>query len=85
MAHLILGYTPLSSSFQALKWVIKAKDPCLQLINVIVPGFLNLGPGPQGLLKVEPILQCKAEDEMIPSQPTLERKKKKKKKKKKEK
>ena len=55
-AHLILGYNLLSSSFQASKCVIKAKDPHLHLINVIVPGFLNPGPGPQGVLKVEPFL-----------------------------
>ena len=42
----------------------------MQLINVVVPSFLNLGPGPQGVLKVEPILKCKAEDETTPSQPT---------------
>lgn len=28
-AHLILGYTPISSSFQAPKCVIKARDPRL--------------------------------------------------------
>ena len=34
-----------------------------------MPSFLNPGLGPQGVLKVEPILQCKAEDEVTPSQP----------------
>ena len=68
-AHLTLGYNPLLSSFQALKCVIKVKDPRLQLINVAVPGFLNPSSGPQGLLKVEPLLQYKAEDEATPSQP----------------
>lgn len=29
VAHVILGYTPISSSFQSLKHVIKAKDPWL--------------------------------------------------------
>ena len=67
-AHIILGYTLLSSSFQAPKCVIKAKDPRLHLINVAVPSFLNLGPRPQGVLKVEPIFQCKVEDEATPSQ-----------------
>ena len=33
-----------------------------------MPSFLNLGLGPQSVLKVEPILQCKAEDEVTPSQ-----------------
>ena len=55
-AHLILSYNPLSSSFQAPKCVVKAKDPCLHLVNVVVPGFLNPGLGPQGLLKAEPLL-----------------------------
>ena len=66
-AHLILGYTPFSSSFQALKCVIKAKNPRLQLINVAILGFLNPGSGPQGVLKVEPILQFEVEDKATPS------------------
>ena len=49
--------------------MIKVKDPCLHLINIVVPGFLNLGLGPQGLLEVEPLLQYKAEDEDTPLQP----------------
>ena len=65
-AHLILGYNPFSSSFQAPKCVIKTKDPCLHLINVVVPGFLKLGLGPQDVLEVEPLLQYKAEDETTP-------------------
>ena len=48
--------------------MIKAKDLCLHLINVIVPGFLNPGSGPQGVLKVEPLLQYKVEDEATLSQ-----------------
>ena len=66
-AHLILGCTPFSSSFQALKCVIKAKNPRLHLINVAILGFLNLGSGPQGVLKVEPILQFEVEDKATPS------------------
>ena len=81
-AHLILDYTPISSSFQALKCQIKAKDPCLHIINVAAPGFLNPGLGPQGVLTVEPILQCKTEHKATPSQLAVERKRKKKKKKK---
>ena len=38
-AYLILGYTPISTSFQASKCVIKAKDPCLYRISVVVLGF----------------------------------------------
>ena len=67
-AHLILGYNLLSSSYQALKCMIKAKDLRLHLINITVPGFLNLGPRPQGVLKVELLLQYKAEDEATLSQ-----------------
>ena len=69
-AYLILSYNLLSSSFQTPKCVIKAKDLRLHLINVAVPGFLNSGSGPQGVLKVEPLLQYKAEDEATRSQPT---------------
>ena len=68
MAHLILGYTPLSSSFQVSKCVIKAKDPRLQQIDVTTLGFLNLSSGPRGVLKVEPIFQYKTEDAATPSQ-----------------
>lgn len=39
-AHIILSYNPISSSFQAPKYVIKAKDHRLQQINIAVPGFL---------------------------------------------
>ena len=39
-AHLILGYMPISRTFQAPKCVIKARDPRLQRINVAVEGFL---------------------------------------------
>ena len=67
----ILEYTMISSSFQALKCVIRAKDPHLHLINVAVPGFLNPHLRPQGVLKVEPILQYKAMDEATPSQPAI--------------
>ena len=50
--------------------MIKEKDPHLHLINIVVPGFLNLSPspGPQGVLKVKPLLQYKAEGEAAPSQ-----------------
>lgn len=45
-AHLILGYTPLSSSFEVLKCVIKAKNLHMHLINVAAPSFLNPGLRP---------------------------------------
>ena len=69
-AHLILGYNPLSSSFQAPKYVIKAKDHLLHLINVAVPGFLNPDLALEGVLQVKPFFQYTAEDEATPSQPT---------------
>ena len=39
-AHLILGYTPISSAFQAPKCVIRAKDPRLHRISVAYEGFV---------------------------------------------
>ena len=50
--HIILGYDPISPSFQAPKYVIKAKAPGLQQINIIVPGFLASTP-PEGTQLVE--------------------------------
>ena len=38
--HLILGYTPLSLTFQAPKYVIKARDPQLHRISVAYQGFV---------------------------------------------
>lgn len=40
MAHVILGYKPISTSFQAPKYVIKAKDSRLHKINVAASRFL---------------------------------------------
>ena len=40
VAHIILGYTPISFAFQAPKYVIKAKDPWLHCINAAYEGFL---------------------------------------------
>lgn len=34
-AHVVLGYTPISTSFQSLKHVIKAIDPWLARIDVV--------------------------------------------------
>ena len=39
-AHLILGYTPISRAFQALRCMIRAKDPRLHLISVAYEGFV---------------------------------------------
>ena len=39
-AHLILGYTPISHTFQAPRCVIRAKDPRLHRISVAYEGFV---------------------------------------------
>ena len=57
-AHLILGITPISCAFQAPKCVIKAHDPRLRRISVIVDGFL-FPEGvliPEGTFSTQPIL-----------------------------
>ena len=54
-AHLILDYIPISKSFQAPKYVIKARDPLLHRISVAASGFLLIGPIPKGMLTTEPI------------------------------
>ena len=41
-AHLILGYTPISHAFQALKCVIRFRDPRLHCISVTYEGFVVL-------------------------------------------
>lgn len=67
-AHLILGYDLISSSFQAPKCMIKAKDRCLHLINVVVSGFLNPGLVLEGVQQVELPFHFTAEEEATPSQ-----------------
>ena len=51
--------------------MIKAKDPCLQLINVAVSSFLNPNLALEGVQQVEPLPPYMAEDEATPSQPTI--------------
>ena len=46
LAHLILGYTPLSFAFQAPKYVIRARDPQLSSVSVAYQGFII----PEGVL-----------------------------------
>ena len=58
VAHLILGYTPISKSYQASKCLIKAKDPCLHWITIAAPSFLTIGPIPEGMLTTNPIPEC---------------------------
>ena len=55
--HLILGYTPISKSFQAPNCVIKAKDPLLHWISIVAPGFLVTGLVPEGTLTTVPLLE----------------------------
>ena len=45
VAHLILGYTPISRAFQAPTCVIRARDPRLHRISVAYEGFVV----PQGI------------------------------------
>ena len=44
VAHLILRYTLISSSFQASKCVIRIRDPRLHRISAAAPGFLLPSP-----------------------------------------
>ena len=51
--------------------MIKAKDRRLHLINIIVLGFLNPSPTPEGVQQVELPFQYTVEEEATPSQPTI--------------
>ena len=55
VAHLILDYIPISKTFQVLKCIIKARDPCLQRISVAALRFLIISPIPTGKLSTGPI------------------------------
>ena len=70
-AHLILGYDPISSNFQAPKCVIKARDPHLHQINVAVPGFLIFGPIPECVLQVKLPSLFAAKAKATPSKPII--------------
>ena len=70
-AHVILGYKPISSSFQSPKYVIKAKDLQLQQINIAVPGFLT-SPPPKGTHQVELPTQSVIKEEATFSHSALE-------------
>ena len=56
--HLMLGITPISRAFQAPKCVIKAHDPHLHHISIVVEGFLLLdgAPIPEGTFSTQPVL-----------------------------
>ena len=67
-AHLILGYTPISSSFQAPKCVIRARDPRFHWISVVVPSFLLPQGAPvlEGTFITQPIPEGTSADLHIP-------------------
>ena len=60
-AHVILGYKLISSSFQSPENVIKAKDPQLKQINIVVLGFL-IGPLLEGTYQAMLPVQLVAEE-----------------------
>ena len=72
-AHLILGYTPLSFAFQALKCVIIARDPRLHRISVAFKGFIVLEgiPLPQDTSCTEPLFVATVSTRASSSQPIL--------------
>ena len=55
VAHLILGYNPISRAFQAPTCVIRVKDPRLHRISVAYEGFVV----PQGIhfLRYSPLIE----------------------------
>ena len=57
VAHLILGYTPISRAFQALRCVIRAKDSWLHRISVAYEGFVVPEgiPLPRHILLTQPL------------------------------
>lgn len=71
VAHIILGYKPISTSFQAFKYMIKAKDHRLHQINVVIPGFLA-GPLPKGTYRVELPSEHRVKEEATSSHLALE-------------
>ena len=52
---LLFVFGLISKSFQALRCVIKVRDPRLQRINVATPSFLTIGPIPESTLTTDPI------------------------------
>ena len=72
-AHLILGYTPLSFTFQAPKYVIRARDPRLQRISVAYQGFVvpEGVPLPRDTPLTQPLFVASLSAEPFASQPVL--------------
>ena len=73
VAHLILGFNPISFAFQAPKCVIRARDPRLQRISVAFPGFIvpDGVPLPQGTPHTEPLFVATVSAGASSSQPAL--------------
>nr|POE46583.1 hypothetical protein CFP56_45693 [Quercus suber] len=71
VAQLILRYDPISSSFQAPKYVIKAKDIHLHQINIVIPSFLDAGLVLEGVQQAKLPFQHTTEEEATPSQPAI--------------
>ena len=55
VAHVILGYTPISKIYQVPKCIIKVNDPRLNRISIATPGFLITGLILEGMLTTDPI------------------------------
>ena len=72
--HIIFGYMPISCIFQALKCVIKAKNPRLYRISVAYEGFLVPEgiPIPKGTPLTQPLFVATFSVEVSSSQPVLQ-------------
>ena len=72
-AHLILGCTPISFAFQALKYVIRARDPWLQRVVMAYKGFIVLEgiPLPKNETRTEPLFVAAISTGASSSQPAL--------------
>ena len=79
VVHIILGYTPISKTFQVTKCVIKAQDPRLHRISVAASGFLLPYPILNGILTTTPILEGVPKVEASSSRPINKEEEKKKK------
>ena len=73
-AHLILGYIPISRTFQAPKCVIKVKDPRLHRISVAYKGFVVPEgiPISEGTPLTQPLFVATLSIEASSSQPILQ-------------
>ena len=72
-AHLILGYTPLSFTFQVPKCVIRARDPRFHCISVAYKGFIIPKgiPLPKDTSRTEPFFVATISTKASSSQPVL--------------